>query len=51
MKICSNCGEKYNDDDKFCISCGTPLMDYVEPPKEVPKSEKKREKNGPGFFL
>lgn len=32
MKYCMNCGKQLPDDAKFCVSCGTPVMD--EPPKK-----------------
>ncbi len=36
MKFCSNCGEKINDEEKICPSCGTPVEEEGGK-KESPK--------------
>lgn len=34
MKVCLNCGYKdYNEDNNFCIDCGSRLRNIIEKPK------------------
>ncbi|MCD2493358.1 zinc-ribbon domain-containing protein [Lacrimispora sp. NSJ-141] len=41
--FCSNCGQKLNENDKFCENCGNPV--YQEPEDSIPNLEKEIMKN------
>jgi uncharacterized membrane protein YvbJ len=49
MKICTNCGHKVKDDDKFCMSCGVAInheskIDYRDNHSKTNLNEIKSEK-------
>ena len=39
MKYCSHCGAQLNDNDVFCVNCGTRYTDEPEPIKPEPAEE------------
>lgn len=48
MAYCKNCGQKLQDEAKFCADCGTPAESQTEEKKNAPapdvKTEEKKEK-------
>lgn len=39
MKVCKKCGERYDDDKKFCKKCGGPLEEIQESPERGKKGK------------
>lgn len=55
MKQCEKCGKRYEDNMRYCVSCGAPLKD-VELPPMSPMTEKivreiRKHKEVEKFFL
>ena len=36
MPYCRNCGKKLSDEDKFCLTCGTPVAAVAVPQAQLP---------------
>lgn len=47
MKYCSHCGAQLNDDDVFCVNCGTRFTDTKPEPKEEPAPAKPEPEENP----
>lgn len=51
MKICRNCGAKYENDNNFCELCGCPLEEAVMPGNQFPKQPAPKKKSGAGALI